>query len=122
MSRRKNIKRSEQDIQKTIMRALDLGLPSDAIAFAVPNGGGRSHTEAAILNGQGVKAGVPDIIIIHRGTSFGLEVKSKTGTLSISQRSMFPRLRECGMRIEVVRSLDEALAHVRDFGIRIRIT
>lgn len=58
--------------------------------FAVPNGGKRSKTEAAIMKGLGVRAGVPDIAVLwvcnkgqpHVGF---IEVKSGDGRLSPAQ-------------------------------------
>jgi hypothetical protein len=111
----------EQDLQAQLVEALQSILLPGTVFFHVPNGGERSKVEAAILNGQGVLAGVPDLIFIRDGRAFGLELKSESGSLSPEQRATFPLLRAAGMRIEVARSLDEAFEHLRDAGIPLRL-
>jgi len=119
--RRTKQKRREQSLQETLVRVLALALTRETTFFAVPNGGARSRIEAAILNGQGVRAGVPDLIFISKGRAFGLELKSEKGELSQAQRAQHVTLRDAGMRIEVARSLGEALEHLKDMGIPLRL-
>lgn len=118
--RSKRRKHEEASLQVTVMQNLDLLLPADAVAFHVPNGGSRNAREAANLKRQGVRAGVPDILIVHDGRVHGLELKSAKGTISDSQQTMFPRLRAAGMRIEVARTLKDVLRLVREMGVPIR--
>lgn len=119
---RKRHKRGEASLQVQVMQALDISLPKTAIAFHCPNGGSRNVIEATNLKRQGVKAGIPDIIIIYQGRAHGLELKSKNGRLQDSQRAMFPILRDAGMRIEVARTLNEALLMVKQMGIPVSAT
>lgn len=107
----------EQSLQEKLVRALKLALTRETTFFAVPNGGPRSRIEAVILNGQGILPGVPDLIFVSKGRAFGLELKSENGSLSGAQRAAHVALRDAGMRVEVARSLDEALEHLRDMGI-----
>jgi hypothetical protein len=113
--------RREQTLQEKLVRALGFALTRETTFFAVPNGGARSRIEAAILNGQGVRAGVPDLIFISKGRAFGLELKSEKGELSNAQRAAHVALRDAGMRVEVARSLGEALEHLKDMGIPLRL-
>ena len=55
--------------ESAIQRAVFLHLAARGCGFAfhVPNGGWRSPIEAAILKGMGVRAGVPDLIVIKDG-------------------------------------------------------
>lgn len=76
--------------------------------------------EAVNLKRQGVRAGVPDIIIIYGGKAHGLELKSKTGKLSDSQKVTFPLMRDAGMRIEVAHDFNEAIALIGEMGIPIK--
>jgi hypothetical protein len=46
---------------------------------------GEVPIEAAILKGLGVRAGVPDIIAVHEGRCYAIEIKSEDG-----RRSMAP--------------------------------
>lgn len=113
-------KREEASLQVRLMDYLGWTLPANAFAFHCPNGGSRNPIEAANLKRQGVKAGVPDIVIIHDGKVLGLELKSATGTLSASQNETFPKLRAAGMRIEVARTFDEAISLIREIGVHLK--
>ena len=51
---------------------------SGIIAFVVPNGGSRNRAEAARLQAEGVKAGVPDLCLpVPRGEFHGLYIELK---------------------------------------------
>lgn len=102
------------------MADLEWLLPKGAFAWHTPNGGSRNVREAANLKRQGVKAGIPDILILWSGKLFGLELKSQAGRISDSQAVTFPILREAGMRIEVARSHGEAIERIREMGIPLR--
>jgi len=55
--------------------------PKLNLMFHVPNGGSRNKAEAANLKQQGVKAGVPDIVLpVARGLYHGLFIEFKVGT------------------------------------------
>lgn len=111
---------SEGSIQSALIKELRLTLPANAFVFAVPNGGKRNGREMNNMKRQGLTPGVPDLILIHGGRAFGLELKSKDGKLEDSQREVFPKLREAGMRIEVARSHGEAIQHIREMGIPLK--
>ena len=54
--------------------------PELELLFHVPNGGKREKREAASLKKEGVKAGVPDLILpVARGGHFGLYIELKVG-------------------------------------------
>lgn len=118
---RKPRRKEEASLQVQVMNVLDRTLPKDAFAFHCPNGGSRNIIEATNLKRQGLKAGVPDIIIIWAGRVFGLELKSKSGKVLDSQRTVFPLLRAAGMRVEIARSYNEAIDLIKQFGIPLRI-
>lgn len=81
------------------------------MAFAIPNGGKRSLTTARRLKVEGVQAGVPDICVpMPSARTVWLEVKHGRGATSDAQDQMHARLRMLGHRVEIVRSVDEALA------------
>lgn len=110
----------EHHIQKAIANYLDLlGL----CYFAVPNGGQRHVRVAAKLKAEGVKAGVPDIAIVHEGKYYGLEVKkpktdkSPKGRLSDSQKIMIPKLEAAGAQVGVVYGMDDVTLQLRKWGM-----
>lgn len=69
-----------------------------ALMFAVPNGGLRNATVAAKLKAEGVKAGVPDILLpVARGGYHGLFIEMKRvkgGKLSAEQAHWITKLLE----------------------------
>lgn len=118
--KKKRISRPEQDFQRALVKVLHAVLPKSVFFYAVPNGGYRKRAEAAILIGQGVVSGVPDLAFIHHGNAYFLELKSPVGKLSPVQRDCHARIAESGARVETVRTIDEALESLREFGIPLR--
>ena len=54
--------------------------PDLELLFHVPNGGKRDKREAISLKREGVKAGVPDLVLpVARGDYFGLYIELKVG-------------------------------------------
>ena len=66
------------------------------------------------------RAGVPELCFIHDGRAFYLTLMAPHGYLSQLQRAAHVALRDAGARVEVARSVPEALAHIRSFGIPLR--
>jgi VRR-NUC domain. len=90
------------------------------LLFAVPNGGGRSRVEAAIMKAEGVTAGVADLILLlPRGpySSLCIEMKtpSKKSHQSNAQRRWQVEVEEAGNRYVVVRTFEEFQEIVRDY-------
>lgn len=117
----KRRKRPEQAVQKMLVNALRMILPRDSFLFAVPNGGARSAIEAAIFQGQGVVAGVTDLIVLWSGRAFGMEVKADKGDLTSRQVAVHAAMRAAGAPVAVVRTLQEAIAFLTENGIPLRM-
>lgn len=118
--RRAKTRRPEQELQRQIVKALKALLTPATFFYAVPNGGYRRKIEAAILVGQGVRAGVPDLMFIHCGKSYGLELKAREGKPTAIQVQVHNEMYRAGAAVAIVRSLDEALNALRGFGIELR--
>lgn len=103
------VKITEAQIQVQVIDYLNSCLRDNAIAFAIPNGGLRSATEAKRLKAQGVTAGVPDLEIIHRGRALFIEMKSAKGTLSASQKFMIPLIKLAGSPVAICRSTEDVI-------------
>ncbi len=69
-------RRPEDQIQRSIVQHLRCRGARGAVWWHVPNGGARQKTEAAILKGLGVRAGVADLCILHDGRFYALELKA----------------------------------------------
>lgn len=106
------MKRPEQELQKATATLLDTVLPGDAVWFHSPNGGRRSKAEAGIFKAMGVKAGVPDIVIVWNRQVYMIELKGPKGSLSDAQKALHPRLRDAGAFVQVAASLDEVQGYL----------
>lgn len=61
----------ESQIQKDCVTWFRLQYPKiGRLLFAVPNGGARNAKEAAIMKGEGVTAGVADLILLYPSGGF----------------------------------------------------
>jgi hypothetical protein len=102
-------RRPEDAIQRAVFQHIRACGVAGLVAIHVPNGGFRRLTEAKILVGLGVTAGVPDILLWHDGKSFALELKAGAGQVSSAQVEMLNRLANAGVATAVCCGLDSAL-------------
>ncbi len=109
----------EAKIQAAIVEWVRAVAP-EAIIFAVQNGGLRTPREAALLKWTGVVAGVPDLAVIAHGKAHFIEVKTSVGRLSEAQRDTIAKLETIGAPVALARSIDDARAASRAWGIETR--
>ncbi len=126
----------EVDLQASVAKALDILLLPPAVWFAMPIGHVQlSAAQAARLSRIGLKRGLPDILVLHEGRLYGIELKRKGGRLSTTrtvrtargglreiagQVEMFAALRAAGMVIAVCSTLPEVLSQLMDWGVPLR--
>ena len=122
--RRPSVRRhDEDDLQMAVVQFLELALPASAIYFAVPNGGLRSKRVASRLKAMGVRAGVPDLVVLWLGQWIFIELKPPTGGfLSKAQRETIPLLERAGAAVLVCRSVGEVEGGLRGSGLPLRAT
>ena len=85
--------------------------PELAWLFAVPNGGRRDAVTGAKLKAEGVKPGVPDLVLpVPRGGYHGLwiEMKTEDGRMTPEQKEWQGFLRAQGYRADMCRGSREA--------------
>jgi hypothetical protein len=86
--------------------------PELANMFAVPNGGWRHPVTAAKLQAEGVKPGVPDIVLAHPSRGYpGLFIEMKRrvgGRVSDSQKEWHVRLSRAGYSVVTCKGWEEA--------------
>jgi hypothetical protein len=114
------MKRPEQILQRQVATFLDWALPSDAVWWHTPNGGGRSKIEGAIFKAMGVKAGVPDIIICWRNITYAIELKAKRGRHSPEQYLMQARLVRAGVIFAEARRFDDVITILTNWKIPLK--
>jgi hypothetical protein len=102
--------RSEQIIQRTLFQHIHARGVHGLVALHPANGGYRKPVEAKIMQGLGVVAGAPDILLWHDGRSFALELKSEGGQVTDLQRKMLDDLSRAGVTTAIAYGLDKALA------------
>lgn len=99
----------EAAIQRAICRHLELRSVGGLVWFAVPNQGARNPRSAAILKGLGVKAGVSDLILLHAGTAYALELKVGKNKQTDSQKAFADAFVRAGGKSACVWNIDDAL-------------
>jgi hypothetical protein len=100
---------SEQTVQRAVCEHLRQRGARGLVWWHTPNGGRRSPVEAAIFNGLGVRAGVSDLILLHDGRAFALELKTERGRPSAAQTQFISEFRAAGGEASIVHGLNQAL-------------
>jgi hypothetical protein len=119
MRPRKASRRPEDEIQRAVFQHIRARGVAGLVAFHVPNGGKRKPIEAAILKGLGVRAGVSDIIAVHQGKIFALELKAEDGRPTEAQIAFLSDFEKAGAFTAMPRGLDAALATLEAWGLLI---
>lgn len=109
----------EHRIQVSCVNWFKLAHPDLAnILFAIPNGGRRDAVTGAKLKEEGVLAGVADLILLKRNKRFGglcIEMKTRTGKQSETQKRWQKDVEATGNKYVVCRSLDEFIKVVTEY-------
>ncbi|MGV8917811.1 MAG: VRR-NUC domain-containing protein [Pseudomonas sp.] len=119
--RAKPVDREGQE-QAALLIELNLRLPQVAdLIYHVPNGGLRNKLVAIKLKGQGVKAGIPDLVLpMARGGYFGMYLEFKAtppndAPVSASQHARIRLLGEQGYLAIVCRGHFDAMEQIRAY-------
>jgi hypothetical protein len=92
--------------------------PRAGLAFHVPNGGLRSKATAARLKAQGVRPGVPDVLLPcpARGhTGLAVELKRQGGRLAPAQEAWLDALEAQGWRCVVAWRWEDAAREILEY-------
>lgn len=111
---------TESQIQRAVCRHLRHRGVSGLLWFHVPNGGWRDVVAGARLKGEGVLAGVADLLLFHNGKSYALELKTDTGRPSEAQLSFKSRWENAGGHACIARGLDRAIAALESWGLLLK--
>ena len=107
--------RPEQAIQRAVVQYLrimeNLG---ELTFFHVPNGGRRSKAEAGIFKSLGVRAGVPDLVVLFPGGRCAfIEIKAPQGRLSAAQKAFRNTAEVMGFPFAECRGVDAVERFIR---------
>jgi hypothetical protein len=127
---------AEDELHEAVVKGLDVLLVPPAVWACYPAGHiALTGQQASRLARMGLRRGWPDLILIHNGTPFGIELKRQGGKLSRTrtvrtrrgslpvlegQRDVFPRLERAGMKLAVCDSLEAVIASLRAWGVPMR--
>lgn len=109
---------SEHDLQVALVNWCHLyekRVPELGYIFAVPNGGMRARKTAMLLKAEGVRPGIPDLLLlVPRKGYHGLAIEMKFGKneLSGAQASEVARLERDGYDVFVCWSWEDAARHI----------
>lgn len=112
---------SEHEEQKTLISMCDWNAgryPALRMLYAVPNGSDRHPAVAGKLRAEGVRPGVPDLVLaVSRNGYHGLylEMKTATGRPSKAQTEWIERLQAEGYRAVVCRGWQAAWAEISTY-------
>lgn len=107
--------------QAALMKEIQLRYPEVyELLYHVPNGGHRLKEVAAKLKAQGVKAGIPDLVLaMARGGYFGLYIEFKAtvdpAPVSPSQQACIRRLNDQGYLAVVCQGHFDAMECLRAY-------
>lgn len=108
----------EYELQKTLVKHLQIRQRPNVYWCAIPNGGGRTSAKTgAHLKAMGLRAGAPDLLVIVNGTAWGIELKAgKRPQLSDVQLQTCIEWNKAGGEYHAVTGLDSALQFLEDIG------
>jgi hypothetical protein len=106
----------ESALQKGVVKYLSYQYPG-LLFFAVPNGGARNKTEAGILKGEGVLAGVSDLLLFWQGGMGAIELKFGKNDESDRQKEFALKWKLTGGLHAVCRSIDEVAETLKSWNI-----
>jgi hypothetical protein len=107
----------EAQLQRAVLDHLAWRAVPGAWWCHYPAGGWRSPIEAAILKSLGTIAGVPDLLIVHRGQLYALELKTEYGGLTQTQIDTQARMRAAGATVATAVEIDAALAQLEQWQL-----
>lgn len=103
---------SEHEEQRAFVSWWRKSLP-DCPIFAVPNGGGRSKSQGALLKAEGVSPGVPDLCCPSLGLWIEMK-RQKRGVVSDEQKEWLKHLTECGYTTLITKGAQDAINKVSE--------
>lgn len=108
---------SELQIHIAVVQHLKYRARKGVCFFHAANGERREARDAAKLKAMGVTPGIPDLMIVADGKTYGLELKTSRGRLSPAQKGMLDVLNAAGAYTAVAYGIDQALAILQAWGL-----
>lgn len=115
------MKTTERAEQVAVFQWIDASIgkyPALLNAFHPPNGGHRHIGVARKMKAEGVKRGVPDIILLYPSHLFhglAIEMKIKGNYPTKEQKEWMARLKRVGYQVNLCYSAEEAIFVLKDY-------
>jgi hypothetical protein len=113
-------RREEWQEQKKLARLLDKWLDPACTFWTATDPVASSALSGAIRKQRGVQPGVPDVLVWYRGKSITIELKSRRGQCSPSQRAAREALLRAGAKWFLCRSATSVMWQLRKSGVPFR--
>lgn len=107
---------TEFQLHKAVAEVLTRSSRPGVLWFTV-NNNPRSKVSGALNKILGARAGVPDIIIGHRGKTYCLELKIQSGRWSDSQQAFAGEAMTAGWEYRVAWGLDQAIKQLEEWDV-----
>lgn len=117
----KKVEASEHQIQAAFfkwVRLAEKNNPVLRLMFAVPNAGKRGYKTAAMMLAEGLRSGVPDMLlpVARNGfTGLAIEFKKPGGKLSENQKEFIDMLTNEGWLVVLMTDTEAAIRTVKDY-------
>lgn len=107
---------TERVIQRALCQHLRHRGAAGLVWWHTPNGGRRRPVAAAIFSGLGVRPGVSDLILLHDGRAFALELKTDDGRPTGAQMQFISEFRAAGGDASIANGLGSGAPHAGNLG------
>lgn len=107
----------ETAIHCTVVQHLQARAYPDVMFWHTPNGGYRNKAEASRFKAMGVRAGVSDLILFHRGKLYCLEIKAQGGRATEAQLGFIQEIDRAGAYTALATGVDACLATLEAWGL-----
>lgn len=109
---------TEADIHRAVAVYLQTVLDPRQVWWSTFPSGGGGQIRGALLKSMGLKAGVPDILVIPaRKPAHWIELKAEGKYLEPHQRALHASLEGLGCKVSVCRSIDDVRETFAEWGI-----
>jgi hypothetical protein len=109
--------RPEQATQRAVVEHLRLRAKPGVVYWHTPNQRRQSPRQGVEWKRQGVLAGVSDLILLHDGNAFALELKADNGRLSEAQREFLDAFNNAGGYSAYAVGVDRAIECLKAWGL-----
>ena len=108
---------AEEAIHRAVVDYLERAARPGVAWTHIPSGEKRGPGVGGKLKGMGTKAGWPDLLLIHAGHTYGLELKAERGRVSPAQVRVHAELTLAGATVEVAYGVDQAIAILKRWEV-----